>query len=108
VSPNEGLVSPTDLVRTFYQLVATDPTLATQLLAPSLLRGDGPGFDDAWQGLSDVRIESVRQTSAQSAQAVIRLEEPDGTWLRVVELLHVTGGDTPLINGAELLSAQRG
>jgi hypothetical protein len=32
----------------------------------------------------------------------------DGTWLRVVELLHVTGGDTPLINGAELLSAQRG
>lgn len=108
VSPAENLVSPADVVRAFYQLVATDPTLATQLLSPSLLHGDGNGFDDEWQGMSGVRIESVRQTSPHGVQAVIRLREPDGTCLRVVESLHVAGGGDPLIDGAELLSAQHG
>lgn len=107
-SPTDGLVSPADVVRVFYQLVATDPSLAAQLLAPSLLSGDAASFDDAWQSLSNVQIESVQQTSPRTAQAVIRMLEPDGSWLRVIELLHVTGGDHPLINGAELLSAQRG
>lgn len=106
--PAENLVSPADVVRAFYQLVATDPTLATQLLSPSLLDGDRNGFDDEWQGMSGVRIESVRQTSPHGVQAVIRLREPDGTWLRVVESLHVAGGGDPLIDGAELLSAQHG
>jgi len=41
-------------------------------------------------------------------QAVIRMREPDGTWVRVVEQLHVTDGSSPVIDGAELLSAQRG
>jgi hypothetical protein len=108
VAPTQGLLNPADVVRSFYQLVGTDPTLAVQFLAPSLLHGDRHGFYDAWQGLSDVRIESVRQMSAHTAQAVILLEEPDGTWLRVVELLQVTGGGAPLISGAELLSAQHG
>lgn len=105
-----GALSPADLVRSFYRLVATDPGLATQLLSPSLLHGDGAnrGFDDAWSALSGLQVESVRQLSPHSVQAVVRLREPDGTWLRVVELLHVTGGHHPLINGAELLSAQRG
>lgn len=108
VSPTQGLVTPAAVVRAFYQLVATNPNLATQLISPALLSGDADGFDDAWRDLVDVQIESVQQTSPHTAQAVIRMLEPDGTWLRVVELLHVTGGDTPLINGAELLSAQRG
>ncbi|HEX3650409.1 MAG TPA: hypothetical protein VHV49_18440 [Pseudonocardiaceae bacterium] len=100
--------SPADLVRTFYRLVATDPDLASQLLSPALLHGAGSGFDDAWAALSGIQVESVRQVSAHSVEAVVRLREPDGTWLRVAELLHVTDGDHPLINGAELLSAQRG
>lgn len=108
VSPAENLVSPADVVRAFYQLVATNPTLATQLLSPSLLHGDTSGFDDEWQGMSGVRIESVRQTSPHGVQAVVRLREPDGSWLRVVESLHVAGGGDPLIDGAALLSAQHG
>jgi hypothetical protein len=102
--------SPADLVRAFYQLVATDPDRASQLLSPVLLHGKGAnsGFDDAWSSLSGVQVESVRQVSAHSVQAVVRLREADGSWLRVVEVLHVTGGHDPLINGAELLSAQHG
>lgn len=105
-----GALSPADLVRNFYRLVATDPGLASQLLSPSLLHGNGAnsGFDNAWSALSGFQVESVRQLSPHSVQAVVRMREPDGRWLRVVELLHVTGGHHPLINGAELLSAQRG
>ena len=105
-----GALSPADLVRDFYQLVAADPDVAAQLLSPSLLHGNGAssGFDDAWAALTGVQVESVRQLSPYGVQAVVRLREPDGTWLRVVELLHVTGGLHPLINGAELLSAQHG
>jgi hypothetical protein len=102
--------SPADLVRDFYQLAATDPDLASRLLSPSLLHGKGAnsGFDEAWSSLAGVQVESVRQLSSHSVQAVVRLRESDGTWLRVVEILHVTGGQQPLINGAELLSAQHG
>jgi hypothetical protein len=108
LSPSEGLMSPAAVVRTFYQLAATDPSVATKLLTPALLATDEVGFDRAWSSMSKIQVESVKQTSNNTAEAVVRMLEPDGTWLRVVELLHVTGGNTPLINGAELLSAQRG
>jgi hypothetical protein len=108
VGPAAGLVSAEDVVRAFYQLAATDPSVASRLLSPSLLSTGEDGFDQAWQSMSQIRVESVKQTSADTVEAVVRMLAPDGTWLRVVELLHVTGGNTPLINGAELLSAQRG
>lgn len=104
-----GPVSAAGVVRSFYQLVAIDPDLATRLVSPSLLgTGRGLGFDNAWQSVTVVDVESVDQTSAHSVLAVVRLLGKDGTWLRVVELLHLTGGAHPLINGAELLSAQHG
>jgi hypothetical protein len=106
--PHTDLVSAADVVTAFYRLVATDPSLAEQLISPALLSTDNSGFDRAWNSMGSIQIESVQQTSANTAQAVVRMLEPDGTWLRVVELLHVTNGDKPLINGAELLSAQRG
>jgi hypothetical protein len=107
-SPSAGLTSPIDVVRAFYRLVATDPGMATELLAPSLLTSDAAGFDAAWSALTKINLEDVHQTSPDTVQAVVRMREADGTWLRVVELLHVTGGDAPLISGAELLSAQHG
>jgi hypothetical protein len=104
----DGPLSASDVVRAFYQLAATDPSVAMELLAPSLLSADENGFDQAWQSMTRIQVESVKQTSANTVEAVVRMLSPDSTWLRVVELLHVTSGDTPLINGAELLSAQRG
>ncbi|HEY7815887.1 MAG TPA: hypothetical protein VIC62_21765, partial [Nakamurella sp.] len=101
-------VSAADVVRAFYRLVGSDPNLAAELIQPALLATDSTGFDQAWSSMSRIEIESIQQVSKESVQAVIRMMEPDGSWLRVVELLHVTDSNTPLIDGAELLSAQRG
>lgn len=103
-----GHLSAAQLVRSFYKLVATDPSLANSLVSPSLLASDPTGFDRAWSSMTNVRIESIQQNADGTVQAAIRMLEPDGSRLRVVELLHVTDGDNPLITGAELLSAQRG
>ncbi len=107
-APSTERISAAQVVTTFYQLAATSPGLASQLLSPSLLAGESTGFDQAWHSLRDVEVESVTQTGSDTVQAVVRMREPDGTWLRVVELLNVTGGHNPLISGAELLSAQHG
>lgn len=96
------------VVRTFYRLVGSDPNAAAALIDPSLLAADPIGFAQAWSALSRIDIESVQQTSAGTVQAVIRMQSLDGTWVRVVEQVHVTDGSSPVIDGAELLSAQRG
>jgi hypothetical protein len=97
-----------DVVRSFYKLVGSNPNAASALIDPSLLAVDPIGFAQAWSSLSRIDIESIQQTSTGTVQAVIRLRQPDGSWLRVVEQLHVTDGSHPVIDGAELLSAQRG
>jgi hypothetical protein len=100
--------SAADVVRSFFKLVGSNPSSALTLLDPSLLATDTTGFAQAWNGMSRIDIESVKQTSAGTVLAVVRMRQPDGTWFRVVEQLHVTDGDNPVIDGAELLSAQRG
>ncbi len=100
--------SPQQLVREFYRLVESKPAEAAQLLSPSLLDADLTGFVDAWQSASKVDVDSVQANADGTVQAVVRMLQPDGTWLRVVELLHVTQGSQPLISGAQLLSAQNG
>ena len=99
--------NPAQLVREFYQLVESQPSAAAQLLSPSLL-SDPTGFINAWQSAAKVEVESVQANPDGTVQAVLRLLQPDGSWLRVVELLHVTQGSQPLISGAQLLSAQNG
>lgn len=100
--------SPQQLVREFYRLVESQPAEAAQLLSPSLLDTDPTGFIDAWQSASRVEVDSVQANPDGTVQAVVRMLQSDGTWLRVVELLHVTQGNQPLISGAQLLSAQNG
>ncbi|HEY4021912.1 MAG TPA: hypothetical protein VGM75_24725 [Pseudonocardiaceae bacterium] len=100
--------SPQQLVREFYQLVESQPAVAAQLLSPSLLSTDPAGFISAWQSAAKVEVDSVQANPDGTVQAVVRMLQPDGSWLRVVELLHVTPGSQPLISGAQLLSAQNG
>jgi len=100
--------SPQQLVREFYRLVESQPAEAAQLLSPSLLDTDPTGFIDAWQSAAKVEVDSVQANPDGTVQAVVRMLQSDGTWLRVVELLHVTQGNQPLISGAQLLSAQNG
>jgi hypothetical protein len=100
--------NPQQLVREFYQLVERQPAAAAQLLSPSLLSTDPAGFVSAWQSAAKVEVDSVQANPDGTVQAVVRMLQPDGSWLRVVELLHVTPGSQPLISGAQLLSAQNG
>jgi hypothetical protein len=103
---------PVTVVRDFYQLAVNSPASALSLLAPSLLSSDGSGFVDSWTSTRAVHVESVKAVQGSGAsgmvQAVVRLLQPDGSWLRVVELLHVRPGAQPVIDQAELLSAQHG
>jgi hypothetical protein len=96
------------LVRDFYQLVESQPAAAAELISPSLLPTDLSGFINAWRSASQVDVDSVQVNPDGTVQAVVRMLQPDGSWLRVTELLHVTPGSTPLISGAQLLSAQNG
>ena len=110
-SANPGaatITSPQQLVREFYQLVESQPAAAAQLLSPSLLPTDLTGFINAWQSAAKVEVDSVQANPDGTVQAVVRMLQADGSWLRVVELLHVTQGSQPLISGAQLLSAQNG
>ncbi|HEY4460149.1 MAG TPA: hypothetical protein VGN81_37915 [Pseudonocardiaceae bacterium] len=100
--------SPQQLVREFYKLVESQPAAAAQLLSPSLLSTDPTGFINAWQSAAKVEVDSVQANPDGTVQAVVRMLQADGSWLRVVELLHVTQGSQPLISGAQLLSAQNG
>ena len=100
--------SPQQLVREFYQLVESQPAAAAPLLSPSLLSTDPTGFINAWQSAAKVEVDSVQANPDGTVEAVVRMLQADGSWLRVVELLHVTQGSQPLISGAQLLSAQNG
>lgn len=95
------------VVRSFFQLVTTSPNSALALLDPSMLGAGRDGFIRSWSGVSQVTVQSVRATTAGTVQAVISMRLLDGTLMRVVELLDLTSGNPPLINGAALLSAQR-
>jgi hypothetical protein len=96
------------VVRSFYSLVTSQPDAAAQLVDPSLLASDPTGFAQSWSDTRDVRIESTKADPDGTVHAVISLRRPSGELLRVIEILHVTLGENPVINGAELLSAQRG
>lgn len=106
--PADTPLTAAAVVQAFYRLVRTDPGRATTLIDPSLLATDMTGFNEAWSSVSQIDIESVQPVSVDSVQAVIRMRQPDGSWIRAVALLHVTESNNPLINGAQLLSAQHG
>lgn len=108
VAASSGPPSPADLVREFFTEASTSPSSAAQLIDPALLATDPTGFTRSWLSTEQLTIESVRTNADGTVQAVVHLLGTDGTRMRVVELLHVTNGDNPLIAGAELLSAQRG
>jgi hypothetical protein len=100
-------LSPAQMVREFFQLAQSRPAEAASLIDPTLLV-DPLGFTRSWSEVRDVRVDNVQTQPDGTVRAVIELLQPDNTWLQVVELLHVTSGGTPVIDGAQLLSAQRG
>ena len=96
---------PDQVVREFYALARQQPDQAAALLDPAML-ADPLGFAASWTGVRQVRLSGLSTSPDGTVRAVVELLQPDGSWLRMVELLHVSEGDDPVINGAELLSAQ--
>lgn len=100
--------SPTEVVRQFFSMVRQQPHAAAQLLDPQLLGSQLTEFVTAWSSTAALEVEQVTQTKSGPVEAVVRLLQPNGTWLRVDELLTVTSDRVPLIGHVQLLSAQNG
>ena len=96
------------LVREFYQLIATDPAQAFDLLAPDAFNADLGRFVQAWSSVTDVHVVEVREQKDGIVICVVSMRMADGSKLRLEQLLRTGGGGELRIVGAELLSAQHG
>jgi hypothetical protein len=100
------------VVSRFYRLLGSKPSSAAKLLNPHLLGSGLLDFVDSWQHTREVHVESVTRRSRDTVEAVVRVLRPDGTWLRLRQLVTLSGshgqGRLPVIEHVKLLSAQRG
>jgi hypothetical protein len=95
--------SKKELVEQFYRLVPTWPAQAFNLLDPTLLGTDLNKFVQSWSTVTGLEVLEVSERD-DNVFAVVRLRLPDGSHLRVQQLLDVANKK---IVGAEILSAQR-
>jgi hypothetical protein len=99
---------PVDVVRDFYNTVAQNPRDALAMIGGSLAELDPTGFIRSWSSVRAVRPERVEAMSDGTVLGVIGIQQSDGSWLHVEQLLRVDGGSQPKIVSAQVLSAQRG
>lgn len=99
-------ISNKQLVEEFYRLVLTWPDKAFDLLAADLLGTDLGEFVQSWATVSTVAVLDVRDRG-DDVVAVVRMTLPDGSHLRLQQLLTVADTAPRRIIGAEILSAQR-
>lgn len=100
--------SPAGVVRHFYQVLAKAPGQAAGLLAPTLIGTNTQAFVRSWRQMRALRVEQLADHPDGTVTAVVRMLEPDGSWLRVRQLITTTDGDLPMIGTVRLVSAQRG
>jgi hypothetical protein len=101
-------VDPVDVVRDFYNTVAQNPRDALAMIGGSLADLDPTGFIRSWSSVRAVRPERVEAMSDGTVLGVIGIQQADGSWLHVEQLLRIDGGNQPKIIGAQVLSAQQG
>jgi hypothetical protein len=106
--PPAAAQSPTDVVRDFYNTVAQNPRDALAMIGGSLADLDPTGFIRSWSSVRAVRPERVEAMSDGTVLGVIGIQQADGSWLHVEQLLWVDGGSQPKIIDARVLSAQQG
>jgi hypothetical protein len=97
--------SKKEVVEQFYRLVPSWPTKAYGLLDPNL-GTDVTQFVQSWSTVSGLEVLDVQERGDQ-VLAVVRMRLPDGSHLRVQQLLDVANTAPHRILGAEILSAQR-
>lgn len=98
--------SKKELVEQFYRLVPTWPAKAFTLVDPTLLGTDFNKFVQSWSTVTGLEVLEVSERD-NNVFAVVRLRLPDGSHLRVQQLLDVANSTPRKIVGAEILSAQR-
>jgi hypothetical protein len=99
---------PVDVVRDFYNTVAQNPRDALAMIGGSLAELDPTGFIRSWSTVRAVRPERVEAMTDNTVLGVIGIQQSDGSWLHVEQLLKVDGGSQPKIVNAQVLSAVRG
>lgn len=106
--PSDSQRSPEGVVRRFYRLLATDPDRAVRQLDPELAGTDAESLVRSWSGTRRVTVDQLTTSEDGTVTAVVRIQRPDGSWLRVRQLFRTTNGELPLIDSVRVLSAQRG
>lgn len=101
-SPDAAL----SLVEEFYRRVRSDPSGATELLAPELLSGHDERLRAAWSEAASVRILQARASSDGIVEVAVEVGYPGGDRVRLRQALRVATGTVPSIVGAELRSAR--
>jgi hypothetical protein len=96
-----------ELVRRYYDLLASQPTQALGLLDGVLRASDLSHFVSSWSQVRDIQVLDVQQRSDGTLLAVVAMALPDGGTARVQQLLTVTKTMPQRITGAEIISAQR-
>lgn len=97
-----------DVVRDFYKTVAGNPRDALTMVGGTLADLDPTGFIRSWSAVRAVRTERIEAMSDGTVLGVIGIQQADGEWLHVEQLLRVDGGNQPKIIDAQVLSAQQG
>ena len=99
---------PVAVVRDFYNTVAQNPRDALAMIGGSRADLDPTGFVRSWSSVRAVRPERIEAMADGTVLGVIGIQQSDGSWLHVEQLLRVDGGSQPKIVSAQVLSAQRG
>jgi hypothetical protein len=99
-------LSKMQVVERFFRLAPGAPDRAFDLLDGTLLGTDLDQFVRSWSSVHDLQVIDVRE-QGDDVLAIVRLRLPDGSYLRVQQLLDVANTLPRKIIGAEILSAQR-
>jgi hypothetical protein len=108
IAPNGAALSKQDTVRQYYRWIQATPDRARAfgLLDSNLLGTDLGSFVQSWATVTDLQVLDVHE-QGNSVLAVVRIGLPDGSHLRIQQLLDVANTVPRRIVGAEILSAQR-
>ncbi|WP_089300159.1 hypothetical protein [Haloechinothrix alba] len=102
--------SAEDVVRTFYDRVATDPEGAIAMLTDEVVEASiepsRASRAHIWRTASDLEVHELRIQSDDVIRALVTLTDPTGARLRLDQLLHVSTEPEPRITEVRLLSSQ--
>ncbi|MEV4317509.1 hypothetical protein [Actinocrispum sp. NPDC049592] len=96
-----------ELVRRYYDLLASQPSQALGLLDSVLRTSDLSHFVDSWTQVRGIKVLDVQQRTDGTLLAVVSMVLPNGGTARVQQLLRLTETMPQRITGAEIISAQQ-